>query len=65
MSTVIFGGGGPRPQARVVAVVETGNLAGSVGDISSYEVRDGNEVLLSAKKQSYCLALLPFIQSGD
>lgn len=59
MSTVVIGGGGPRPQARIVSVYEED------GTLSSVEVRDGEEVLLRCAKLSHARALLPLIQSGD
>lgn len=59
MSTVIVGGGGPRPNARVVSVVE------SDGTISGYEIRDGGLVLVKCDKHSHANVLLPLIQSGE
>lgn len=64
MSTVIIGGGGPRPQARIVAVRELGEN-GQLADETSFEVRDGDSVLLRCTKLSHAKALLPLIQSGE
>lgn len=60
MSTVVVGGGGPRPQSRIVSVTEMSSL-----DTTSYEIRDGHEVLACFSKLSHAQALLPLIQSGE
>lgn len=64
MSIIVIGGG-PHPQARIVAVSEldtSGNLLNGV----TFEIRDGAEVLLSGlAKLSHARALLPLIQSGE
>lgn len=59
MSTVIVGGGGPRPQARIVTVTEEG------APLSTYEIRDGDAILAWCPKRSHAEALLPLIQRGD
>jgi hypothetical protein len=63
--SVISIGGGPHPQARIVAVSEldtSGNLLNSV----TFEIRDGSDILMSGlTKLSYARALLPLVQSGE
>jgi hypothetical protein len=64
MSTVIIGGG-PRPQARIVAVSELDG-AGTLLNSVTFEIRDGAEVCMSnISKLSYARALLPLVQSGE
>lgn len=64
MSTVIIGGG-PRPQARIVAVSELDASGASLNSVT-FEIRDGAEICMSnLLKLAYARALLPLIQSGE
>lgn len=61
MSTVVVGGGGPRPNARVVGITET------AGDpvISTWAVMDGDQVLCRFPSRLWAEAILPLIQRGE
>jgi len=59
MSIVVIGGG-PRPNARIVGMVEE-----EATSPNSYAIIDGNEVLAIFGKISHAKALLPLIQSGE
>lgn len=62
MSTIIIIGAGPHPNARTVTVTVTEDDGTSN---TSYEVRDGDEVLGKCPRMSFARALLPLIQSGQ
>jgi hypothetical protein len=61
MSTVIIGGGGPRPQARVVGITETEGAP----TISTWAVMDGDQVICRFPSRAWAEALLPLIQAGE
>lgn len=60
MSTIVIGGGGPRPQARVVAIVDVESP-----NATTYEIRDGNKVCARCATKVQAQALLPLIQAGE
>lgn len=60
MSTIIIIGAGPRPNARIVAVQEV-----DTPTVSSWEIRDGKEIVGEFEKVSFAKAMLPLIQSGQ
>ncbi len=60
MSTVVIGGGGPRPQARVVGIVEAGQ-----DTPTTYAVMDGDLMLCRFTSKKWADTLLPLIQSGE
>lgn len=62
MSVIIVIGGGPKPNAHIVSVM---NMPSAVDDVPTYEIRDGSEVLAVFSKLSHASALLPLIQSGE
>lgn len=61
MSTVVIGGGGPRPQARVVGITET---AGEPV-ISTWAIMDGDQVICRFPSKKWADALLPVVQAGE
>lgn len=65
MSTVVVGGGGPRPQARIVELVDVTepNAGSTVGN--KWAVFDGAECVATFGRLSHAKALLPLIQSGE
>lgn len=60
MSTVVIGGGGPRPNARIVSIVEVDGSG-----IETYEIRDGREVCGECRTLAQATVLLPVIQRGE
>lgn len=65
MSTIIIIGGGPHPQARIVALQEIQTTAGSVATTLNYAIFDGMECLGVFEKISYAQAILPLMQRGE
>jgi hypothetical protein len=61
MSTVVVGGGGPRPQARIVGIVESEGAQVP----GTWAVMDGDQVLWRGPNRAWAEALLPAIQAGD
>jgi glutamate 5-kinase len=59
MSVIVIGGG-PRPNARIVGIVEDDTVAPG-----SFAIVDGNELVAIFAKRSHADALLPLIKSGD
>ena len=62
MGTVVIGAG-PHPTAQVYSVTPISD-DGVLGT-SSYEIREGAEVLARFAKLSHAQALLPLIRSGE
>lgn len=60
MSTIIIIGGGPHPNARIVALQEITSPS-----ISSWAIFDGGECLGTFERLSFAKAMLPLIQSGE
>lgn len=63
MSIIVIGGG-PHPQARIVGVTDIGQLNTTLENWT-YEIRDGDEILVKCAKLSHAQALLPLIQLGE
>jgi len=61
MSTVVVGGGGPRPQARIVGITESDGLP----VISTWAIMDGDQLLCRFQSRKWAEALLPVIQAGE
>lgn len=62
MSTIIIIGAGPHPQARIVAIQEVDQ---PTGQVTSWGIMDGNEMLGTFEKLSYAKAMLPLLQMGQ
>lgn len=59
MSTVVIGGGGPRPQARIVGFVEQGEIAPS-----GWAIVDGKDVLAIFSAREQAEQMLPTVIRG-
>lgn len=64
MSTPIVIGGGPRPTSNIYAISPISDNGEERGT-ETYEIRDGDEVLMRCRKLSHAVALLPLIRSGE
>ncbi len=63
MSTVVVGGGGPRPNARVVTV--TVSDVESSGSTTKVQIRDFDHICAECATVAQANALLPLIQRGE
>lgn len=64
MSTVVIGGGGPRPNARIVELVDV-DASYPAFPGSKWAIFDGAECVGTFGMLSHAKALLPFIKSGE
>lgn len=63
MSTVVIGGGGPRPNARVFSVTTTDVASGETE--TEFHIKDGARICSRSATLAQANALLPLIQAGE